>query len=135
MKIQPIQYAQLAQFILEGEKDEAQQQKEIVNLAKLIVQNNDQVKFDAIVEQFELLIKKAKGVVNVKISSSKELSASEEQAVIAMVVKKMEVKEDLIELEKKVDSSLVGGIDIQIDNQIIIGSLKSKLDKLANALS
>ncbi len=135
MKIQPIQYAQLAQFILEEKKDESQQKKEVANLAKLIVQNNDQAKFDVIVEQLELLVKKSKGVINVKITSAKEISNKEQEAIVEMVMKKMEVKKDLIELEKKVDSSLIGGINIQIDNQIIVGSLKAKLDKLASALS
>lgn len=135
MKIKPAQYAQLAQFILEGKKDEAQQQKEVANLAKLIVENNDQSKLEAIVEQLELLEKKERGVVSVKISSAKELSTKQEESIIAMVIKKMGVKEELIELQKEVDASLIGGIDIQIDNQIIVGSLRAKLDKLANALS
>lgn len=135
MKIQPTDYAQLAQFILEETRGEEQQKKEVANLAKLIVQNNDQVKFDVIVEQLELLEKKTRGVVNVKISSAKELSNSQEREIVEMVIEKNGVTEELIELEKEIDSSLIGGIDIQIDNQIIVGSLKSKLDKLANALS
>jgi F-type H+-transporting ATPase subunit delta len=135
MKIQPAQYAQLAQFVLQEKKDEAQQKKEIANLAKLIVQNNDQSKLEAIIEQLDILEKKSRGVVNVKITSAKELSVKEEQAVVEMVIKKMEIKKELIELEKEVDISLIGGVNIQIDNQIIVGSLKAKLDKLANALS
>lgn len=135
MKIKPAQYAQLAQFILEEKKGEAQQKKEVANLAKLIVENNDRSKLEAIIEQLEVLEKKKKGIVSVKISSAKELSTKDEETIVAMVTKKMNVKAELIELQKEVDTSLIGGIDIQIDNQIIVGSLRAKLDKLANALS
>lgn len=135
MKIKPAQYAQLAQFILEEKKSEAQQKKEVANLAKLIVENNDRSKLEAIIEQLEVLEKKKKGIVSVKISSAKELSTKDEETIVAMVTKKMNVKAELIELQKEVDTSLIGGIDIQIDNQIIVGSLRAKLDKLANALS
>jgi F-type H+-transporting ATPase subunit delta len=40
-----------------------------------------------------------------------------------------------LELKKKIDESLIGGVTIKVDDTLIDASVKSQLDKLKNTLS
>lgn len=135
MNISNNQYAELAKFILDESKDKKTAKESVIKLAKLIVENRDQGGFERIVKQFNDLIKKEAGVVPVKIVSAKELSNKQEKFLQESIAKKLDIKNDLIEISKEVDKTLIGGISIQIGDRVIDGSLKSKIEKLENSLS
>ena len=134
MNIPNNQYAELAKFILDESKDKKAAKEGVVKLAKLIVENRDQGGFERIVKQFNNLIEKEAGVVNVNIVSAKELSSKQEKLLQESIAKKLDIKKDLIEIFKEVDESLIGGISIQIGAKVIDGSLRAKIEKLENSL-
>ncbi|MBT3356074.1 ATP synthase F1 subunit delta [bacterium] len=134
MNISNNQYAELAKFILDESKDKKAAKEGVVKLAKLIVENRDQGGFERIVKQFNNLIEKEAGVVNVNIVSAKELSSKQEKLLQESIAKKLDIKKDLIEIFKEVDESLIGGISIQIGAKVIDGSLRAKIEKLENSL-
>ena len=134
MNISNNQYAELAKFILDESKDKKAAKEGVVKLAKLIVENRDQGGFERIVKQFNNLIEKEAGVLNVNIVSAKELSSKQEKLLQESIAKKLDIKKDLIEIFKEVDESLIGGISIQIGAKVIDGSLRAKIEKLENSL-
>ena len=84
-----------------------------------------------IVEEFDRQIKTEKGIGKVTVVTAVPLRESEEQALRAKLATRTGLK---IELEKKVDPSILGGMIIVLHNQIIDGSVRHGLDMIHDQL-
>lgn len=135
MSISSKQYAIIANFILEESKDREIGKKSIGKLAKLIIENQDQGKIERIASEFERILKKKEGVVEVRALSAKKLSTKQEESLRKAIGKRMGIAEKLIVIHSEVDETLIGGISIQIGDEVIDGSLRTKFEKLENSLS
>jgi F-type H+-transporting ATPase subunit delta len=84
-----------------------------------------------IVEYFDNLVREDKGIARAICISAVPISDAERKEVIARLQRKTSLK---IELEEKVDESLIGGMVVMFREQIIDGSIRHGLDLLRNRL-
>ncbi|WP_432363702.1 F0F1 ATP synthase subunit delta [Sporosarcina sp. UB5] len=83
-------------------------------------------------EEFHALANNAAGIEEAKVYSTRPLTEQESNAISATFAKK--VNKQSLRIENIIDPSLIGGIRLQIGNQIYDSSLSSSLDKLQRKL-
>lgn len=127
MRTTPKQYAiSLYEATKEVPKEEAAQFVE--NFVKLLRANNDLSLGKKIITEYENYYRKQKGISKLRITSSEKLSSEAINGIVRHFSKQ-------VELEEKVDESLIGGITLQIDDDILIdGSVKKKLESVRKAI-
>jgi F-type H+-transporting ATPase subunit delta len=84
-----------------------------------------------IIEYFDDLVRESKSIARVTCITALPISESERQRVIEKLQAKTSLK---IELEEKIDTSIIGGMIIMLHNQIIDGSIRQDLIELKNRL-
>lgn len=87
---------------------------------------------DAIGEKFLELVWQLEGLKVVKLQTVIPLSYEQEELLITNLKKVTGVKE--IQLVRKIDKDILGGMILQIDSQVIDMSLKGKLRQISNLL-
>jgi F-type H+-transporting ATPase subunit delta len=85
-----------------------------------------------ILEELENIINKNNGIIKAKISSSEKLKDEGQKEIEDFIKKKYKANEVIIEQE--VDPKLLGGIKIEIGDDIIDTTLSSKIHQLKNYL-
>lgn len=130
MKFLPKQYAQALIDSL-SETDPKDTDKVLDNFVKVLAENNELRQFDQIAQEFHKLELNKKGIKQVEVTSAHPLSKENEQHILKELNKL--VKNDL-ELVKKLDEKLIGGLVVRMDDQLIDTSVKSNLDKLKKEL-
>ena len=104
---------------------------ESANLIKLLVQNKRLMVLPEIASQFEALKNQKQGVVDVVITSAFEMKPAQEKLVKEALEKKIS---STVTITNIVDSDLIGGIHIKVGDDVIDGTIKGQLHKLANEL-
>ena len=84
-----------------------------------------------VIEAFDQLVREEKKIARAKCISAIPLTEDERRNVIEQLRKKTSLK---IELEEKIDKSIIGGMIIMLHNQIIDGSIRYSLNELKNRL-
>jgi F-type H+-transporting ATPase subunit delta len=84
-----------------------------------------------IVDEFDRLVKAAKGIAKVTVTTAIALNAAEEQGLVEKLVKRTGMK---IDLEKIVDPLILGGMIIVMHDQIIDGSVRHGLNQIEELL-
>jgi len=102
------------------------------NFLRLLAENRRLAALPAIAEAFEALRAQAENTVDVRVRSASELSQAQQQR-LAEALKKRYGKEVRITVE--LDPQLLGGARIQVGDQVIDGSVRTRLEKLANAMT
>ena len=105
---------------------------ELLGLFVLIIKKNRQVFLIEILEQFLGLVKEAKGQVKAIVTSAIPLT-NKQLAQIKETLEKNTHK--TIELESKVDKSIIGGIVIRVGDQVVDASIQGKLNGLKAQLN
>ncbi len=82
--------------------------------------------------QLEKIIDEKEGVVRAKISSRTKIDKKEVDEIEDFIKKKYKANNTVLEFE--IDEKLLGGIKIQIGDEIIDTTLKNKIKKLQNYL-
>lgn len=131
MKYSAKQYAKALMDSLEGVKP-GDEEKVLDNFVKILAENNDTRQFEGIAEEFHKLELSKKGIQQVEIRSAHALSKENEKEVLKELNKL--VKGDL-EVKKRVDEDLIGGVVIRMEDQIIDASVKHQLEQLKENLS
>lgn len=101
------------------------------NLIKVMAESGRLQVLPAVADQFMALKAELNKVVVAHVVSAYELSDAEQEKISAAVAKRLECK---VELECEVDNSLVAGVVIKAGDLVIDGSLRGKLDRLAETL-
>ncbi|MEZ5594916.1 MAG: F0F1 ATP synthase subunit delta [Pseudomonadales bacterium] len=97
-----------------------------------VLAENDRLDLIAAVrEQFEELKAQEEKILEVEVVSAFPVSSAEEQSLKQALERKYE--KDVV-LASRVDTSLIGGAIIRAGDTVIDGSLRGKLDKLAENL-
>ncbi len=89
-------------------------------------------KKDEILKALEEIVNKENGVVKVKITTSEKLQEDIKTEIEEFVKKKYKANE--VEIESKEDKKLLGGIKIEIGDDIIDTTLLNKIHQLQNYL-
>lgn len=87
--------------------------------------------FGQIADEFDVLMNEARGEVVADISSAKPLSAADLKTLTSALTKALSRN---IRARAKVDTSLLGGVSVQVAGQMIDYSLKSQLSRLEKQL-
>jgi len=123
MKHSAKQYAQ-AFFTAMGGKGEKDQKKMMGQFLTTIRKNGDMPHLHGIMREVEKQYYKQQGIHKIEVESATPLSVSTKKQILAMVSHGVITREG-------VDASLVGGVTICVDDEILIdASIKNQLVKL-----
>jgi F-type H+-transporting ATPase subunit delta len=84
-----------------------------------------------IIEEFDRLVREDKGILKVTCITSAKITDDERRELIDRLAAKTSKE---IEIEEKVDRSIIGGMVVMLHNQIIDGSIRHGLNLLRNRL-
>jgi F-type H+-transporting ATPase subunit delta len=101
------------------------------NLLLLLSENGRLNALPAIAERFEVLKAEQENKVKVTLVASTEVDSAQAEKVAAGLKRRLGRE---IELEIKVDPSLLGGAIIRAQDMVIDGSLRTRLKRLAGSL-
>jgi len=132
MKVNTKQYAQTLFSLVEGETKE-KSLKIIENFARFLVKNNDAFRLEKIEKDFISLWDKERSILKVEIVSANELPVESENLLINYIKNKIGAKE--INITRKLDKAILGGVIIKYGDKIFDASLRSRLDKLKETIS
>ncbi len=122
MKITPKQYAaalhQSTQHLPEEEVN-----KRIENFVGVLKKNNDLSLSGKIISEYQDYCRRKKNIAKVQITTSTKISDD----VINTLTGKLG---QTVEIEQKVDESLIGGAMIRMGDILIDGSVRKKLERL-----
>ncbi len=130
MKFSPKQYATALMDSI-STTDPKDQEKVLDNFVKVLVENNDLRLYDQIADEFHKLDLTKQGIKQVNVKSAHPLTKSNEKAIIEELNKLAKHK---IELKTEVDERLIGGVVIQMDDQVIDASVANQLEQLKENL-
>ena len=101
------------------------------NLLQILAENDRLTVLPQIAAQFDLLKAEAENKVNVTVTSATPV----DKALADQIKKSLEQKlKRTVELTLNVDASLIGGAVIQADDMVIDGSVRTRLQRLTEAL-
>lgn len=131
MKITAKQYAKTLFEVLQ-ETSEKDHDKILDSFAKTLAQNNDLKLFDQIASEYEKYEKESKGIKIAEVTSAQPLDKHSEKQIIEHLNKLVSGN---VELRKKVDEKILGGVVIKLDDTLIDASVKHSLEELKKDLS
>ena len=131
MKISSKQYA-LALFESLQSTQGNDQDLVLDNFAAVLSQNNDLKLFEEIAEEYHKLELKQKGVKLVEATTAHPLSQESEREIISQLNRLVGGK---VELKKKIDENLIGGVVIRMEDELIDASVKGSLEQLKKNLA
>jgi len=103
----------------------------LLNLVKVLNENRRVAALPALAEQFEELRRKAEARIKVTVISATALEGGQVERMLAAL--KNRYQQDVV-LEQEVDASLVGGALIYAGDEVIDGTVRGRLQKMATAL-
>ncbi|MCK4891829.1 MAG: ATP synthase F1 subunit delta [Candidatus Pacebacteria bacterium] len=123
MQITPKQYA-ISLYESTIKIDNVQAERRIKHFIAILKKNNDLSLIDKIIEQYYKYYRNQKNISKIEVSSANKLNPE----LLNKIIQKFNKQ---IEIEEKIDKSLIGGIVLRIDNNLLIdGSVKKKLNNL-----
>ncbi len=101
------------------------------NFLKLLLEYGRVAVLAEIAQHFEVLKADVENTVDVTVTSAVSMSAAQKKAVAAALKKRLG---RAVRLETEIDETLIGGAVIRAGDVVIDGSLRSRLEGLANVL-
>jgi F-type H+-transporting ATPase subunit delta len=89
-------------------------------------------KSDELLKILEKIINKEEGVIKAQVSTSSKIKKDLQNEIEAFIKKKYQAKEVIVELKE--DPKLLGGVKIEIGDEIIDTTLSNKIHQLQNYL-
>ena len=102
------------------------------NFLKLLLENGRVAVLPEISAQFEALKAKVENSIDAVITASAPLSAAQEKEIAKSLAKKLGRD---VRISTEIDENLIGGAVIRAGDVVIDGSLRARLEGLANALT
>jgi F-type H+-transporting ATPase subunit delta len=102
------------------------------NLLKLLLENGRVVALPEISAQFEALKSRVENSIDAVITAASPLSEAQEQAIASSLSEKLGRE---VRISTQIDENLIGGAVIRAGDVVIDGSLRARLEGLANALT
>ncbi len=127
-KITSTQYA-TALFDAVSETAAHDHDKVLDNFVKILAQNGDLGKYDEIDAEFRKLKLESQGIKEAEVTVAKDVEFN--QTIITELNKAVTGK---LEIKKKIDESIIGGVIVKVDDTLIDASVKTQLNNLNNQL-
>ena len=102
------------------------------NFLKLLLENDRVAVLPEIADQFEALKADVENMVDAVITSASPISEAQQQEMAATLKKRLGRD---VNVTTVIDENLIGGAVIRAGDVVIDGSLRARLDGLANALT
>ncbi len=102
------------------------------NFLKLLLENGRVAVLPEISEQFEALKAKVENSIDAVITAAAPLSKAQENAIASSLAEKLGRD---VRITTRIDENLIGGAVVRAGDVVIDGSLRARLDGLANALT
>ena len=102
------------------------------NFLKLLLENGRVVALPEISAQFEALKARVENSIDAVITAASPLSEAQEQAIASSLSEKLGRE---VRISTQIDENLIGGAVIRAGDVVIDGSLRARLEGLANALT
>ncbi|HHX58199.1 MAG TPA: F0F1 ATP synthase subunit delta [Candidatus Moranbacteria bacterium] len=134
MRISPKQYARLI-FEMADDLSEPAFLVAFKKVAKVIFKNRDERKIEKIADELVSLIKKKKGLAEVKITTAEPLEEESLSALRNILAQRNNLNLENLKLETIVDKKIKSGLIIQVNNEIWDNSLRSKLQRMKASLA
>lgn len=128
MKFTSKQYAQ-ALYDAVQETAPKDQDKVLDNFVKVLVENGDIGKHSEIEEEYLNLEMKSKGISQAEVTVAKDVEMNS-----SLINQLNEIVGTKIEVKKKVDAGIVGGVVVRVDDTLIDASVKTQLSNLNSEL-
>ncbi|MBK5939150.1 F0F1 ATP synthase subunit delta [Halochromatium roseum] len=104
---------------------------EVQNLVRLLAENERLTVLPDLARLFEARKTAIQGVRHIQIRSAYALSAAEQKTLQSSLKSHFGAE---VELTVEEDSSLIGGLEVRADDVVIDGSVRGRLQQLANEL-
>ncbi len=101
------------------------------NLMRLLIEHQRTSEQSAIRREFERMADQASGIVHATLTTSIPLEEDERQRLRGVLQRKLGRE---VILRHQVDPALIGGARIQVGDQLVDGSVQTKLEQLRQAL-
>ena len=124
--------AELFLSVMSGVKDAPELTPDFKNLVALLAENDRMAGIPAITIAFETLKQEAEGKIEVQVTSARELTAEQQEAMAKSLVKKLGKE---VSVTTEIDESLIAGAIIRAGDMVIDGSARGRLDKLTTVLN
>jgi len=105
---------------------------EAKNFVEILIRNRRLELLPEIREQFEALKLAREGVVDADIESAFPLDAAQVAALVTELERKFKRK---VSPHVRVDQELIGGVRVTVGDEVIDGSVRSKLAAMATAIA
>ena len=99
-------------------------EEHVISLLKLMCENNRIELLPLTVENYEKLYNEINKVCVARVTSAKALTEDEKARLTMALEKKMRCK---VQLECKIDKSIIGGLVVETEDAVIDGSVKRKI--------
>ncbi len=103
-----------------------------VSFLKLICENRLVTSFCDCVEEYKALLSDVKKVSYAKVTSAVELTEKEKEALTAKI---QNMCKNTVNLEMVVDSTILGGMIVEVDGKVIDASIKRRLSDIKDVIS
>jgi F-type H+-transporting ATPase subunit delta len=128
MKFTSKQYAQALHDSL-SETSPKDHDMVLDNFVKILAQNGDLGKYDEISSELKRFELEKKGIKEAEVTVAKEMEFNHQ-----LVDELNKIAGNKIEITKKVDESLIGGVVVRIDDTLIDASIRTQLSNLNSQL-
>ncbi len=128
MKFTSQQYAQALYDAIQ-ETAPKDQSKVLDNFVKVLAENGDVAKHPEIEKAYLTIDLKGKGISQAEVTVAKDIEMNS-----SLINQLNDIISNKIEVRKKVDSGIVGGIVIRVDDTLIDASIKTQLNNLNSEL-
>ena len=102
------------------------------NFLLLLAEKNRAGEIEEIAREFDRLVARAEGILDVELTTAVELSDEETRGVISQIEKASGRK---VEATQRVDPDLIGGIVLQAGSLRLDASVRGRLDRLRQELT
>lgn len=131
MKITAKKYAQALFESIQGKsKDESV--KMISRFVNILIENKDLNKAEKVINCFGKIWNEENGIVAVDVATAEKIEEKLEHSLNVYIAEMFDAKN--VEIKKRVDKNIIGGIVIRQGDTIYDGSLKSRLYSLKERL-
>jgi F-type H+-transporting ATPase subunit delta len=128
MKLTSQQYAQ-ALYDAISQTDSKDHDKVLDNFVKILAQNGDLGKHQAIEQAYKLLEMEEKGIHQAQLTVAREMEINS-----GIVNELNKIAKHKLDISKKVDAGIVGGLIMRVDDTLLDASVKMQLNKLNQLL-
>lgn len=114
------------------ERVDDQMDDESLSFIRLLAENNRLGLMDDIRKNFEVLRAEEEGEIEANVTTAFPLTDAQRQSIVDALGKRLDRK---VRLFESVDETLIGGAVIRAGDLVIDGSLKGRVETLANAVN